>query len=44
LTFRRSLSAMFSRERPGKRVQIGDRQVVVEGLPRNFGPICTITR
>jgi len=36
LTFRRSLSAMYSRERRGKRVQIGDRQVVVEGLPRNF--------
>jgi inward rectifier potassium channel len=36
LTLRRFLSAIFSDERPGKRVQIGERQVVVEGLPRNF--------
>jgi inward rectifier potassium channel len=33
---RRFLSPIFSGKRPGKRVQIGARQVVVEGLPRNF--------
>jgi inward rectifier potassium channel len=33
---RRFLSAIVSGERPGKRVQIGERQVVVEGLPRNL--------
>ncbi len=36
MTLRHFLSAMFPGKRPGKRVQIGDRQVVVEGLPRNF--------
>lgn len=33
---RRFLTAIFSGERPGKRVQVGERQVIVEGLPRNF--------
>ena len=36
MTLRRFLSALISRQRPGKRVQIGERQVVVEGLSRNF--------
>ncbi|MGA8173009.1 MAG: ion channel [Methylocystis sp.] len=33
---RRLLSPIFSGEPAGKRVQIGERQVLVEGLPRNF--------
>ncbi len=33
---RRLLAAIFSGPRPGKRVQLGERQVDVEGLPRNF--------